>query len=270
MEPTSDMKKKIKLKMEEKMKKTVIGVIKLLLGTFLGLFVIFQFSENEDVFDFFEMFGLKRLTLIEIDFSNYLPFAIYVLASMIVVLILTYLIRFFTNTKNIKKTASVLNILIQLLLGIPITTMIYALIDSLIHLIDIDILFRICIGAIVYGVLFEGVCVFFEKAFYEKLKNGHKRCKLVVCNVIGDTSYEEGAVIVQKMNFEDCYSTMKNNGGNLAPKQFYKIIEMNWNNSKEVDSWRYYPNGDFIKETDEDLCKNLMRAEYAQKINWQG
>ena len=50
----------------------------------------------------------------------------------------------------------------------------------------------------------------------------------------------------------------------------YKIIEMNWNNSKEVDSWRYYQNGDFIRESDEDLCKKLMCAEYAQKINWQG
>lgn len=97
------------------MKKTIIGVVKLLLGTFLGLFVIFQFSKNDDVFDFFESLGLKRLT-----------------------------------------------------------------------------------------------------------------------------------------------------------KQFYKIIEMNWNNSKEVDSWRYYQNGDFIRESDEDLCKKLMCAEYAQKINWQG
>lgn len=252
------------------MKKTIIGVVKLLLGTFLGLFVIFQFSKNDDVFDFFESLGLKRLTLIEIDFSNFLPFAIYVLASMIVVLILTYLIRFFTNTKNINKTASVLNILIQLLLGIPVTTMIYALIDSLIHFIDIDILFRICIGAIVYGILFEGVCVFFEKAFYEKLQKGHKRCKLVICNVVGNASYEEGTVVVQKSDFEDCYSAMKYHDDNLAPKQFYKIIEMNWNNSKEVDSWRYYQNGDFIRESDEDLCKKLMCAEYAQKINWQG
>lgn len=242
-----------------------------MLGVILGICAIFLFSENPDVISFFDdIFGNFRSDIMHIDFSVILPFAIYVLISMVVVLILTYLIRFFTNSKNIKRTASLLNIAIQLVLGIPVTTMLYAFIDHFVQMINIDVLFRILIGSLIYAILFEGVCVLFEKAFYDKLKQEQKRCKLIVCTVRNDSAYEEGNVIVQKMTFEDCYSAMKNNGEKLSPKQFYKIIEMNWNNKKVVESWRYYYNGDFINETDENLCKSLIRAEYAKVINWQG
>ena len=110
----------------------------------------------------------------------------------------------------------------------------------------------------------------FEKAFYDKLQKGHKRCKLIVCTVVGDSAYEETKIIVEKMTFEECYSTMKNSGEQAVVRQFFKIVEMNWNGSKVVDEWRYYQNGDFIQENDEDLCKKLMVAEYATKVQWQG
>lgn len=253
------------------MKKAVEGIIKFLLGAVLGLCMILLFSENQEVIFFFEnILGWNTVEIFTINFSSILPFAIYVLVSMIVVLSLTYLIRFFTNSKNIKRTASILNVIIQLFLGVPVTTMLYAVLDGFIHELDIDVLFRIGIGAICYAILFEGVCILFEKAFYEKLQKGHKRCKLVVCNVMNDTTYEEGKVIAQNMIFEDCYAVMTNNDNGLSPKQFYKIIEMNWNGHKEVDSWRYFHNGDFINETDDVLCQKMMRTEYAQNIQWQG
>lgn len=163
-----------------------------------------------------------------------------------------------------------MNIFIQLFLGIPITTIAYIFLDLLIQKLDWDVLFRIGLGAIVYAILFEGLCVTFEKAFYEKLQVGHKRCKLLVCTVIGDKTYEETSVIVRKLTFDDCYSAMKNNKEQLSMRQFFKITEMNWNDAKEVDSWRYYQNGDFIQETDEELCKKLMVAEYSSKVQWQG
>lgn len=109
-----------------------------------------------------------------------------------------------------------------------------------------------------------------KKAFYEKLQKGHKRCKLIVCTVLSDDNYEEGTVIVDRMTYEDCYSAMKNNQEQLTIRQFFKIVEMNWNGKKEVDSWRYYQNGDFIRITDQELCKKLMVSEYSSQVQWQG
>lgn len=253
------------------MKKIIEGILKFILGAILGLGMIFLFSENQEVILFFEnIFGKRLADGITINFSMILPIAIYVLVSMILVLTLTYVIRYFTNSKNVKQTASILNIIIQLFLGVPVTTMLYAILDSFIHRLDIDVLFRIVIGAIGYAMLFEGICIFFEKAFYEKLQKGHKRCKLIICNVLNETTYEEIKTIVQDMIFEDCYAVMMNNDNMLSARQFYKIVEMNWNKKKEVDSWRYYHNGDFVNETDEMLCKKLMLAEHAQNIQWQG
>lgn len=253
------------------MKKHVEEIVKLLLGVVLGLFVIFQFSANEEVISFFsDDLGIQRFFEWDMETIGYLPLSIYVLSSIILVLLITYSIRFFTNTRNLSKTASFLNIFIQLFLGIPITTIAYIFLDLLIQKLDWDVLFRIGLGAIVYAMLFEILCVTFEKAFYEKLQVGHKRCKLLVCTVVGDKTYEETSVIVRKLTFDDCYSAMKNNKEQLSMRQFFKITEMNWNDAKEVDSWRYYQNGDFIQETDEELCKKLMVAEYSSKVQWQG
>lgn len=85
---------------------------------------------------------------------------------------------------------------------------------------------------LLYAIIFMAICMIFERAFYEKLKKGHKRCKLVICNVISSTSYEEGEVIVQKMTYDDCYSTMKNNRERLTVRQFFKITELNWSGKK--------------------------------------
>lgn len=128
----------------------------------------------------------------------------------------------------------------------------------------------IALSALLYAIIFMVICMIFEQAFYEKLKKGHKRCKLVICNVISSTSYEEGEVLVQKMTYDDCYSTMKNNGERLTVRQFFKITELNWSGKKEVDSWRYYHTGDFIRDTDEVLCQSLMRVVEARNVDWQG
>lgn len=87
---------------------------------------------------------------------------------------------------------------------------------------------------------------------------------------MSDDNYEEGTVIVDRMTYEDCYSAMKNNQEQLTIRQFFKIVEMNWNGKKEVDSWRYYQNGDFIRITDQELCKKLMVSEYSSQVQWQG
>lgn len=253
------------------MKKRVEEVLKLLLGIVLGLLVIFQFSEDRDVRSFFEFdLGIQRTWQWEFAGNGYIPLLIYVLCSMVGVLIITYIIRNFTNTRNIKKTAGFLNVFIQIFLGVPVTTMLYVLADPWIQKINLDVLFRVCIGAIIYSVVFEMLCLFFEKAFYEKLQKGHKRCKLIVCTVLSDDNYEEGTVIVDRMTYEDCYSAMKNNQEQLTIRQFFKIVEMNWNGKKEVDSWRYYQNGDFIRITDQELCKKLMVSEYSSQVQWQG
>lgn len=253
------------------MKKYVEEIIKLLLGVLLGLFVIFQFSSDNEILSFFrDDLNIQRFFEWNMESIGYLTLAIYVLLSVVFVLLITYMIRFFTNTRNLKKTAGFLNIFIQLFLGIPVTTIVYIFLDMLIQKLDWDVLFRIGLGAIAYAMLFESLCIFFEKAFYEKLQTGHKRCKLLVCTVINDTTYEETKVIVNKLTFNDCYSTMQNNKEQLAMRQFFKIVEMNWNNSKEVDSWRYYQNGDFIQKTDEELCKQLMVSEYSSQVQWQG
>ena len=186
------------------MKKRVEEVLKLLLGIVLGLLVIFQFSEDRDVRSFFE-FDLEIQRTWQWDFAGngYIPLLIYVLCSMVGVLIITYIIRNFTNTRNIKKTAGFLNVFIQIFLGVPVTTMLYVLADPWIQKINLDVLFRVCIGAIIF-------------------------------------------------------------------RQFFKIVEMNWNGKKEVDSWRYYQNGDFIRITDQELCKKLMVSEYSSQVQWQG
>lgn len=232
---------------------------------------MFQFSENSGIRYFFENdLNLHRTWRWDIASSGYLPLAIYLLCSIVGVLLITYLIRNFTNTRNIQKTARFLNIFIQLFLGVPITTVIYILAEPWLQKIDIDIVFLVCIGALAYSVVFELLCLFFEKAFYEKLQKGHKRCKLIVCTVVGDDSYEETTVIVGKMTYQDCYSTMQNNKEQLSIRQFFKIVELNWNGKKEVDNWRYYQNGDFIRITDEELCKKLMVSEHSANVHWQG
>ena len=173
------------------MKKRVEEVLKLLLGIVLGLLVIFQFSEDRDVRSFFEFdLGIQRTWQWDFAGNGYIPLLIYVLCSMVGVLIITYIIRNFTNTRNIKKTAGFLNVFIQIFLGVPVTTMLYVLADPWIQKINLDVLFRVCIGAIIYSVVFEMLCLFFEKAFYEKLQKGHKRCKLIVCTVLSDDNYE--------------------------------------------------------------------------------
>ncbi len=253
------------------MKKAIEKIAKFILGMILGAGMILLFSQDAEVNSFCkDIFGWSFGKSVSINFSAIIPIAVYVLVSMIIVLSLTYLIRFFTNSRNVKKAASILNVIIQLFLGVPVTTMLYAVLDSFIHRLDTDVLLRIGIGAVAYALLFEGVCMLFEKAFYEKLQKGHKRCRLVICNVLNDSAYEEGEIVVDRMIFEDCYAVMTNNNNDLSSGQFYKIVEKNWNGKKDVDSWRYYHNGDFINETDEVLCRKLMLAEHAQSIQWQG
>ena len=238
------------------MKKRVEEVLKLLLGIVLGLLVIFQFSEDSDIRSFFEFdLGIQRTWQWNFAGNGYIPLLIYVLCSMVGVLIITYIIRNFTNTRNIKKTAGFLNIFIQIFLGVPVTTMLYVLADPWIQKINLDVLFRVCIGAIIYSIVFEMLCLFFEKAFYEKLQKGHKRCKLIVCTVLSDDNYEEGTVIVDRMTYEDCYSAMKNNQEQLTIRQFFKIVEMNWNGKKKLIL------GDIIKM---EILSGLQIRNYAR------
>lgn len=246
-------------------------IIKLLIGFVLGIVVIFQFSADEAIRSFFEDdIGIERAWQWRTDMPLYLQISVYALVSLVFVLVVTYIIRFFTNTKNVKKTAAFLNVFIQLILGIPITAIIYIFFDAVIEKLELDALYKIGIGALIYAVFFEVICHIFEKAFYDKLKKGHKRCKLLVCNVVSNSAYEDGEVIAQKKTFEECYSLLKNNGEIIKIRQFFKIEELNWSGKKVVDSWRYYRNGDFIQETDEELCKKLMVSEYSSKVQWQG
>lgn len=253
------------------MKKGIVEIIKLLIGFVLGIVVVFQFSADEAIRSFFEDdIEIERVWQWKTDMPLYLQISVYALVSLVFVLLVTYIIRFFTNTKNVKKTAAFLNVFIQLILGIPITAIIYIFFDAVIEKLELDALYKIGIGALIYAVFFEIICHIFEKAFYDKLKKGHKRCKLIVCNVISNSAYEDGEVIAQKKTFEECYSLLKNNGEIIKIRQFFKIEELNWSGKKVVDSWRYYRNGDFIQETDEELCKKLMVSEYSSKIQWQG
>ncbi len=253
------------------MKKGIVEIIKLLIGFVLGIVVVFQFSADEAIRSFFEDdIEIERAWQWKTDMPLYLQISVYALVSLVFVLLVTYIIRFFTNTKNVKKTAAFLNVFIQLILGIPITAIIYIFFDAVIENLELDALYKIGIGALIYAVFFEIICHIFEKAFYDKLKKGHKRCKLIVCNVVSNSVYEDGEVIAQKKTFEECYSLLKNNGEIIKIRQFFKIEELNWSGKKVVDSWRYYRNGDFIQETDEELCKKLMVSEYSSKIQWQG
>lgn len=150
-----------------------------------------------------------------------------------------------------------MNIFIQLILGIPIAAILYALLEPFIGRLELDAIYKISVGAIAYAVFFEAVCKIFEKAFFDKLRKGHKRCELIICTAVSSSAYEESEVIAKKKTFEACYSLIKNNGEMIKPRQFFKISELNWNGKKEVDSWRYYRNGDFIRESDEELCKKI-------------
>lgn len=255
----------------EVMKKGIAEIIKLLIGFILGIVVVFQFSTDKAVRSFFEDdIEIERVWQWKTDMPLYLQISIYALVSLVFVLLVTYMIRFFTNTKNVKKTAAFLNIFIQLILGIPITAIIYILFDDIMSTLELEVLYKIAIGALIYAVFFEIICYIFEKAFYDKLKKGHKRCKLIVCNVVSDSAYEDGDVIIQKKTFEECYAVLRNNCEIIKIRQFFKIEELNWSGKKVVDSWRYYRNGDFIQETDEELCKKLMVSEYSSKVQWQG
>ena len=253
------------------MKDLLKSLLKLILGFIIGVIAIFLFTENKNIIYFWQnIAGIPRPDIFSIRFFGIMPLAVYLLISVLVVLVITYLIRFFANSKNVKKRAAILNIIVQLFIGIPLTTMIYAFLDPLLQLTRFEVVLLIALSALLYAIIFMGTCMIFERAFYEKLKKGHKRCKLVICNVVSSTSYEEGEVLVQKMTYDDCYTAMKNNGERLTVRQFFKIIELNWSGKKEVDSWRYYKTGDFIRDTDEVLCQSLMRVVEAQNIDWQG
>lgn len=77
-------------------------------------------------------------------------------------------------------------------------------------------------------------------------------------------------IIKQLGAFLKMIQKLKEYGNGKQICQFFKIEELNWSGKKVVDSWRYYRNGDFIQETDEELCKKLMVSEYSSKVQWQG
>ncbi len=247
------------------------SLLKFLVGIIFGVIAIFLFTDNNEIIFFWEhIVGIQRPDMISLRFSGILPFAVYLLISVLVVLIFTYILRYFANSKNVKKRAAILNIVIQIFIGIPLATMLYAFLEPLLMKSGLDAVILTILSAILYAVLYFAISTFFEQAFYEKLKKEHKRCKLIVCYVTGSSGYEETEIIVKNMTFEDCYSAMKNNRDRLGNRQFFKIQEMNWNGKKEVESWRYYHTGDIITDTDEQLCQSLMRAVEAQNIQWQG
>lgn len=253
------------------MKKSVAEIFKFLIGFILGIVAVFQFSADETIRNFFEDdIEIKRVWEWKTDVPLYLQISVYALISLVFVLLVTYIIRFFTNSRNLKKTAVFLNIFIQLILGIPIAAIVYVLLDPIIGALELDVIYKIGIGAIVYAIFFEIICKIFEKAFFDKLRKGHKRCKLTICTVVSGSTYEENEVLAKKKTFEDCYSLIKNNGDMIKIRQFFKIAELNWNGKKEVDAWRYYRNGDFIQESDEELCKKMMVSEYSSNVQWQG
>ncbi|MCR5293173.1 MAG: hypothetical protein K6E28_09910 [Eubacterium sp.] len=54
----------------------------------------------------------------------------------------------------------------------------------------------------------------------------------------------------------------------LNTKQFYRIVEMNWNNTKDVEHWNYYRTGEIVTIPEEEFFNKLYLAEYAKDINW--
>jgi hypothetical protein len=256
------------------MKKTLANVCKLLLGMVVGFLVIFLLTTNEEMLEIYSVLlpGFEQPD-ISITISSYKQLLILFAVCAAMVFVVTQVIRYFTSTKNLNTATKFMDVFVEIFLGIPITTIIFLLFNTLtggiLGIID-NAGIRLIVYCIIYSCIFEAICILFEKTYLRVLKKGHKRCKLLICEAINEAEYREAKMVAGKMSFEDCYATMKNMDDTLTTRQFYRIVEMNWNGKKEVDWWKYYHNLNFIYEDDEELCKKLLKNEEANDIVWQG
>ena len=258
------------------MKKVIVKCLEILIGIFVSIFVFPIVSMDNTIVDSLNyVIPFEDMPYIETNKANNTKIAFFILCMVLIVLVLTYAIRIFADSKNIKILASILNMFVIFVVGIPVTTVVYMVLEQKVmfeleQFTNQDVLVRAIILCGLYAILFSVFCELLEVAYYDKLKKERKRCRLVICKAINEKEYVIDSVVVEKKTFPVCYNYMKNNKDLIKDKQFFKIIEMNWNYSKEMNSWRYYRTLELVEVDDEKLCLEMLQNEYLQNITWQG
>ncbi len=257
--------------------KTVSKIILFVASTVLGLVVQIAIARDPGViqtlnqwFSFIPGFQSPILKLEE----PVIPGLIYLVCALITVSILTYIIRVFADTKNLKRLSLIVNIFVILIIGLPISALLLYYIDLYPVSIMEDSLvlgpaIRIIINCILFGIVFLLIILFFSKQYYEKLKRPRKRCKLEICEAVTNRDFVVKSVVLENYLFEQCFSAMRNHEA-IQPKQFYRITEMNWNKKKEVDHWSYYQNGEIILVPEEEFLPKLTLVDSVKDVKWEG
>lgn len=265
--------------------KTLKGFLFYVLGVAVGLFTLLLFDQNTERIYVYKLF-LKntKLPLIRLEYG-WVGNLVILIVVLLVGVFITLVTRFFLDSKNTDRLQKIhktlLTVFVGIMLTVPFMRFFSFSVSLLISSRNKSIPSAIANGflldlpetyILVYALLFYpflmAISFLFIKSYEQMLLKPLKNCRLEVCEANALKGFDVIDVLVEKDYFKDCYDYLRNQKDKLKPKQFYRIVEMNWNKSVDVDYWNYHHTGEPVEESEDEFLEKLYLAEYAKDIKW--
>ncbi len=239
-------------------KKIIRGIIRFIVGLIAGVILLTLFSQYDDI-------RVNVSSLVNIEFPTFsypihglFPSAIYVIVTMVLLLLFSAIVHFFGSSAKVDSMRTIVNIFTALVASIPLCLLLFI---SFEHKLPDYIRGDYIIRGIVFALIFVAFQTALEEAFWYKMKKAYKRYKLSICHVDTSSEFSEKKVLVSKKSFDECFSAMKYNTGDVLARDFFRISEMNAFGTKEASFWNYYENGTIINMSDQELCQAFMKTD---------
>lgn len=201
------------------------------------------------------------------DFIQLLPWWTFALLAIILLLIfgliVTQFFRVFVNSKNLNVISGFVYILITFIVAIPFARFVMIFLDML--LVSADFVVFAILRGIVFSILLRLQIFLFGVSYFTLLKKPNKNCKVVLCEVTSEDSYEVKNVLTKKMTFEQCFTFVRSYTIDIEKRQFFQIIEKGLFGNK-IDSWNYYRDGNPMRCTEEEFLSSLYGSSVHRKL----
>ncbi|MBR1508713.1 MAG: hypothetical protein IJ619_12010 [Eubacterium sp.] len=262
--------------------KTLREIFFFIIGLAAGFLTLICFDSNSNRIYVYELFVKNiDIPIIKLDKYGWVANLCILVSVLILGIILTYIIRLFMDSSNLEKSKSILKLCITLLVGCvvacPFTQLLaYSVTIVLtnlsqsypIHVSGNEPDIYIISYLVFYYPMSRIMGFLFAGSYRKMLLQPKKNFRLLLCEANVTKSYDEIEVLMNKGLFKDCYNYIRNQDNQLKSKQFYRIVETNWNNTREVDHWNYYHTGELVSIPEEEFFHKLYLAEYAKDVNW--
>ena len=205
---------------------------------------------------------------IDNGFMKMLPWWSYALVIIILLLVVgiifTEFLRLFANTKSIKGLSVFLYIVITIIIAVPFARFVMIFIDG--FFVRSDFAMFATIRGIAFSILLRFQIYAFGFTYCKMLEKPVKNCKVILCEVINDTSCEIKRVLTRRMTYEQCFNYIRNYTIEIEPRQFFRILEKGFLGIGNITYWNYYRDGKPMDCSEEQFLSKMYNLNLNKSL----